>query len=84
MVIRILELLKERKCMSLKELSISLDMHKDAVEDMLEMLIRKGKVKKIDTKTSEAVCPSNKGINCKDCFFVKDKGYFKFYTLAEH
>ncbi len=82
MVIKILNLLEERKTMSLKELEISLDMQKSAIEDMLQILIRKGKIKELDKDCFNTVCNTSIGSGCKKCNYIKDKTNFKFYTIA--
>lgn len=61
MVAEILHLLKERGPLSLKELSVSCGIDPSAMEGMLEMLERKGRVERLETPCA----------HCKGCVEVK-------------
>jgi len=61
MLTEILNLLKERGPMSLKELTLALGSEAAAVEGMLDTLERKGRIARLDTKCSK----------CKGCVEVK-------------
>lgn len=61
MLTEILNLLKERGAMSLKEVALHFQCEIPAMEGMLETLERKGRIQRLNTKCS----------NCKGCIEVK-------------
>lgn len=69
MLTEILNLLKERGPMSLAEIARHFQSEVPAMEGMLETLVRKGRIKPLDTKCS----------SCKGCIEVKpeDAALFK-------
>lgn len=61
MLSEMLNLLKERGAMSLAEIARHFGSEAAAIEGMLEILVRKGRIERLDTKCS----------NCKGCIEVK-------------
>ena len=88
MLFKIIELLKEHKKMSFKDINNALDIDESAISKMIDMLINKGKIKEInmncnnDNKTG---CSKTPFSGCKNCYFYKKtKNYRKFYMLCNH
>jgi len=73
MLSEILNLLKERGAMSLKEISIHFQSDIPAMEGMLDMLLAKGRIEKLNTKCS----------NCKGCIEVKPEDAAIFRALEK-
>ncbi len=69
MLSQISKLLAERGPMSLKEIALHFQMETSAIEGMLNLLERKGRIERLDTKCS----------SCKGCIEVKpeDAAIFK-------
>ncbi len=80
MLKKVLEILREKKYISLRELQISLDMELSAIEDIITILIEKGKIKEI-----ESHCISGCGFKnmCKTCQQMQDKRYTRVFMLNE-
>ena len=73
MLTEMINLLKERGPMSLKEISIHFQCEIPAMEGMLDMLLAKGRIEKLDTKCS----------NCKGCIEVKPEDAAIFRALEK-
>ncbi len=83
MLKKILELLEERGAVSLKDLESNLDVQASAIEEMLNVLIRKGRVRELTAEEFSASCPSNKGGGCKSCPVSKDENNYRFFALTD-
>ncbi len=82
MLKKILKLLEERGAVSLKDLESNLDVQASAIEEMLNVLIRKGRVRELTAEEFSASCPSSKG-GCKSCPVSKDDNDYRFFALNE-
>ena len=73
MLSEILNLLKERGPMSLKELALHFQCEISAMEGMLSTLLAKGRIEQLDTQCS----------NCKGCIEMKPEDVAIFQCLEK-
>ncbi len=83
MLQKILQLLKEKEFMSLKDLEYSLDIQSSAIEGMLDVLIKKGRIKELEVSSCNGKSCHNGG-SCKGCpSSIKDENFYRYFTIAE-
>jgi len=72
MLLKILDLFKERKIIGLSDLSIYFKTDKRAIQGMLQQLLRKGYIELLHTECSS--CSED----CRNCSFADEKEYYRF------
>ncbi len=72
MLSNILKLFKERKIISLSDLSIHFKTDESAMQAMLETLEKKEYIQKLHTECNSCLS------SCKGCSFANEKDYYKF------
>ncbi|MCK5131293.1 MAG: hypothetical protein KAR40_03975 [Candidatus Sabulitectum sp.] len=78
MLSEILKLLRECKQLSLQDISIHFRMDISALEPMMEMLTRKGKVK---TLARESTSCSRSGCSCSRCSCASRESVLMYHTV---
>jgi Mn-dependent DtxR family transcriptional regulator len=71
MLSKIINLFKERKIISLSDLSIHFKIDESALEAMLETLERKDYIQKLHTECNSC------SASCKGCSFAKEKDFYQ-------
>ncbi len=67
-----LKLFKEKKLLSVEELSVMLKTDKSAIEGMLKYLVRRGYIKRLHLECNSC------SLNCKTCPYAAQKDYYEY------